>query len=136
MCLIRTRGWHRRWLLAGLAGTVIPPARPALAVPGLETTRVRLVHDPSICVAPQYLAEELLRADGFTQVEYVQATDGLGTRLVAAGGADLMLEFAGLYLNRIDAGDPLVVLAGVHVGCFEIFGGEQVRTLRDLKGKR
>jgi NitT/TauT family transport system substrate-binding protein len=47
-----------------------------------------------------------------------------------------MLEFAGLYLNRIDAGDPLVVLAGVHVGCFEIFGGEQVRTLRDLKGKR
>ena len=27
--------------------------------------------DPAICVAPQYVAEELLRAEGFTDVRYV-----------------------------------------------------------------
>src|SRR5262249_53494942 len=101
-----------------------------------ETTRIRLVHDPSICVTPQYLAEELLRADGFDVVEYVEATDGFGTKLVAAGGADMMMEFAGVYLTRIDAGDPIVLLGGVHTGCIELFGGDEVRAIRDLKGKR
>jgi NitT/TauT family transport system substrate-binding protein len=102
----------------------------------LETTRIRFVHDPSICVTPQYLAEGLLRADGFTDVQYVEAADGLGTRLVAAGRADMMMEFAGVYVSRIDAGDPIVVLGGVHVGCFEVFGGPRVLALRDLAGKR
>src|SRR5437870_1708780 len=36
---------------------------------------------------------------------------------------------------RIDAGEPIVFLAGVHVGCVEIFANERVRTIRDLKGK-
>ena len=106
------------------------------AAPALETTRVRLVHDPSICVAPQYLAEDLLRVEGFKEIEYVAGTDGLGTKLIAAGRADVMMEFAGLYLRKIDAGDPIVLLGGVHIGCFEIFGGEDVRTVRDLRGKR
>jgi NitT/TauT family transport system substrate-binding protein len=87
-------------------------------------------------VTPQYLAEELLRADGFDVVEYVEATDGFGTKLVAAGGADMMMEFAGVYLTRIDAGDPIVLLGGVHTGCIELFGGDEVRAIRDLKGKR
>jgi len=59
----------------------------AMAAAAVKTTRIRLVHDPSICVTPQYLAEELLRADGFSEVQYVEATDGFGTRLIAAGGA-------------------------------------------------
>jgi NitT/TauT family transport system substrate-binding protein len=101
-----------------------------------ETTRIRFVRNPSICVTPQYLAEELLRADGFSDVQYIEATDGLGTRVVAAGGADMMMEFAGVYVSRIDAGDPIVLLGGVHIGCFEVFGGPRVRALRDLKGKR
>ena len=28
---------------------------------------------PAICLAPQYLAEELLRLEGFSQVEYVSS---------------------------------------------------------------
>jgi hypothetical protein len=56
-------------------------------------------------------------------VQYIEATDGFGTKVVAAGGADMMMEFAGVYLTRIDAGDPLVLLGGVQVGCFEVFGG-------------
>ena len=35
----------------------------------------------------------------------------------------------------LDAGDSLVVLAGIHVGCFELFANERVRAIRDLKGK-
>ena len=134
-------GWTRRRFLGGLtlagtAGLLSVSSRPVMAAPPPETTRIRLVHDPSICVTPQYLAEELLRADGFSEVQYVEATDGLGTRLVAAGGADMMMEFAGVYLTRIDAGDPIVLLGGVHIGCFEVFGGSHVRAVRDLKDKR
>jgi len=54
------------------------------------------MHDPSICVTPQYLAEELLRSDGFSEMQHVEATDGFGAKLVAAGGADMMMEFAGV----------------------------------------
>jgi NitT/TauT family transport system substrate-binding protein len=134
-------GWTRRtflgWLtVAGAAGRLGLLPRLVTAEPPPETTRIRLVHDPSICVTPQYLAEELLRADGFREVQYVEATDGFGTRLVAAGGADMMMEFAGVFLTRIDAGDPIVVLGGVHIGCFEVFGGTHVRAVRDLKDKR
>jgi NitT/TauT family transport system substrate-binding protein len=35
----------------------------------------------------------------------------------------------------VDAGDPLAILAGIHVGCFQLFGGERVGAIRDLKGK-
>src|SRR5262245_40380498 len=137
----QTARWSRRQFLEGmtLAGTVgLLGLQPKLvaAEPLPETTRIRLVHDPSICVTPQYLAEELLRADGFSEVQYVEATDGLGTMLIAAGGADMMMEFAGVYVTRIDAGDPIVMLGGVQLGCFEVFGGARVRALRDLKGKR
>src|SRR5258708_17808668 len=36
---------------------------------------------------------------------------------------------------RLDQADPIVILAGVHIGCFELFGTERVRAIRDLKGK-
>jgi NitT/TauT family transport system substrate-binding protein len=35
----------------------------------------------------------------------------------------------------LDENVPIVVLAGVHTGCFELFGSEKVRTISDLKGK-
>src|SRR5262249_59105207 len=108
---------------AGAAGTVGVRAKPTNAELPSETTAVRLIHDPSICVAPQYLAEELLRADGFSDVQYIEATDGSGARVVGTGGADMMMEFAGVYVSRIDAGDPILLLGVVHIGCFEVFGG-------------
>jgi NitT/TauT family transport system substrate-binding protein len=43
--------------------------------------------------------------------------------------------FVGPSIMRIDAGDPIVFVAGAHVGCFELFGTGQVRAIRDLKGK-
>ena len=35
-------------------------------------------------------------------------------------------------LIRVDAGDPVVFLAVVHVGCFEVVGSERVQRIRDL----
>jgi NitT/TauT family transport system substrate-binding protein len=54
---------------------------------------------------------------------------------VLSGEVDMVLNFVGPLLVRLDAGDPLVILAGGHVGCFELFGTERVRAIRDLKGK-
>ena len=101
-----------------------------------ETKRIRLVRIPSICRAPQYVADELLRGQGFTDIEYVQRPGGgASVTALAKGEADISMNYSGPVIVRIAAGDPLVVLAGVHVGCFELFGGDRVRSIRDLKGK-
>jgi NitT/TauT family transport system substrate-binding protein len=84
------------------------------------------------------LADELLRAEGFTDVQYVRsnpADPGAG-KLMASGQVDIAMGFAGPRILNLDAAEPIVILAGVHVGCFELFGTDGVRTIRDLKGKR
>jgi hypothetical protein len=43
------------------------------AEPALETTTVRLGKTPIICFAPQYVSEALLRAEGFTDIRYVDS---------------------------------------------------------------
>ena len=53
----------------------------------------------------------------------------------AAGQADISMNFVGPNIIRVDQGDPVVFLAGAHVGCLEVFGTERVRRIRDLKGK-
>jgi NitT/TauT family transport system substrate-binding protein len=131
---------RRRFLsdltLAGTAGLLGLAPGQATAEPPLETTTLRLDQRPSICVAPQYLAEELLRAEGFTEVHYIrkQRPKDIEAAL-ASGEVDLAWHFAAPNIIRVDAGDPIVLLAGGHVGCFELFGTDRVRAIRDLKGK-
>lgn len=48
---------------------------------------------------------------------------------------DLSMHFSASYLTHADKGEPFVMLGGVHVGCFEIFGAESVKNIRDLKGR-
>jgi NitT/TauT family transport system substrate-binding protein len=36
----------------------------------------------------------------------------------------------------LDAGEPVVLLNGIHAGCYELFGGSNTPRLSDLKGKR
>ena len=118
---------------AGLAGWRPPTAS---GEPPPETTRLRLVKIPSICQAPQYVADELFRSEGFTDVQYVQKPGAVGiTEALASGEANLNNHFVAPSLVRVEAGDPIVFLGGLHIGCFEVFGGERVRTVRDLKGK-
>jgi NitT/TauT family transport system substrate-binding protein len=106
------------------------------AEPPPETTRIRIGRIPSVCLSPQYVAADLLKAEGFTDVTYVDTAGGLpGAKAIAAGQADLSMNFAAPLVMALDAGDPIVLLGGVHVGCFELFGTDRVRTLSDLKGK-
>ncbi len=72
-------GWNRRQFVQGLgaAGFVLGmEASPARAESPPETTKLRLTRFPSTCVAPQYMAEELLRGEGFAHVEYPAYGDG------------------------------------------------------------
>jgi NitT/TauT family transport system substrate-binding protein len=121
---------------AGAAGLV--NARESLADEGPpEVTTVRLRRDPSICVAPWYIAEDLLRAEGFTDIRYVSTPQGLAqVQMVARGEIDFSLFFAASLIFRLDAGVPITALAGVHPGCFELFAHEPIRTISDLKGKK
>src|SRR2546426_7749672 len=130
------REFIRGVTLTGTAAAIgAYPARVA-AEPPRETTRLRLTKVNAICVAPEYAAEELLRAEGFTDVEYVHKAGTVGKEKgLAAGDVDLTLHFAAPLVVRLDSGDPIVILAGVHTGCFELFGTERVRAIRDLKGK-
>jgi len=130
----------RREFLHGLtaagASTVLggSPA-PAIAEPAPETTRVRLAHRPLLCEAPNYVAEELLRSEGFTDVQYVRRTQGAAEDAVGAGEVDITMLFAAPMVLRVDVGAPLVFLAGVHTGCVEVFASEGIRSFADLKGK-
>ena len=108
---------------------------PIEAEPAPETTRIRLAQIPGICVAPQYVAEELLRAEGFGDVQYVKFGSGTMYKAFADGDIDISMAFVAPFIMQVDAGAPIVLLAGIHVGCYELFGTERVRAIRDLKGK-
>jgi NitT/TauT family transport system substrate-binding protein len=62
----------RRDFLAGLSAAGAASAfgpRAALADERPpETTAIRLLRDPNICFAPLDIAEDLLRAEGFTDI--------------------------------------------------------------------
>jgi NitT/TauT family transport system substrate-binding protein len=134
-------GWTRRRFLGGLtvagAATLLGwHTRPVAAEPPPEAGVLRLLRTPSICEAPVQVASDLLGGEGISEVQYVQvAASPDGYKALAAGEVHMGQLFAGGLVTRIDAGDPLVLIAGIHVGCFELFGTERVRSVRDLKGK-
>jgi len=107
----------------------------AAAEPPPETTRLRLLKMGSICWAPQYIADDLLRLEGFTDITYAEMPAGAVSERLASGEADMSMHFVGPNIIRIEAGDPVVFLAGVHVGCFEVVATERVQRISDLKGK-
>src|SRR5688500_12177118 len=128
----------RRDLLRGAAGTVgLLGWRPggASGETPPATMRLRIAQVPSICVAPQYIVGDLLKAEGFSDITYVKTTLAGLSKVLASGDVDVSLHFVAPLVIRLDAGEPITVLGGVHVGCFELFGTDRVRMIRDLKGK-
>jgi NitT/TauT family transport system substrate-binding protein len=81
------------------------------------------------------VAEELLRGEGFSNLTYVKRSGAEIYQALATGEADIAMQFAGPNIIRVDRGDPITILAGVHIGCFELFGTDRVRAVHDLKGK-
>src|SRR6516165_9781078 len=142
----RSGRWSRReflggLVLAGTAGLIGLNPKAASAETPPETTTIRLIYDPdnsSLCYAPVYVAADLLRAEGFTNVRYVKIIENTGTEppTLAAAAADMSAVFGPDLIMGIDRGLPVVALAGLHVGCIELVGSERVRTIRDLKGKK
>jgi NitT/TauT family transport system substrate-binding protein len=118
---------------AGAAGLIGASNSPAQDAPP-ETNKVRFAKSGSICWAPQYIADELLLAEGIN-IEWVVRTPATLAQALARGEVDLAMHFSPPSIVAIDAGEPLTFVAGVHVGCFELFGHVGIRSIRDLKGK-
>jgi NitT/TauT family transport system substrate-binding protein len=102
-----------------------------------ETTTVRLLEVKSaVCLAPTYIAQELLRAEGFTDVRLVRFEAGsTDAGMVADGHLDISQTYAVEAIRQIDLGRPVTVLAGVHPGCQVLFAREPVNGIKDLKGR-
>ena len=133
--MITRRDFARTLTAVGTASLIGLPPITSAAEPPPETKRIRLPNRPSLCEAPAYVAEELLRGEGFTDIAYVKKDENKTYDALAAGETDLGVLFSPPMILRMDAGDPIVFLGGVHIGCAELFVNERIRTTRDLKGK-
>ena len=129
---------------AGLGG-FLASGKSRAAEPPPEITKIRFGKDPATCIAPQVF-EELLRAEGFTDIRYVDVTEARVRRadaansdplsdMIAHGEVDFGRTFAPGLVLGMNAGAPVMVLSGLHLGCFEVFGKNEIRTLGDLKGR-
>ena len=135
---MRRRELLRGAMAAGATAALAGRSRSADAEAPPETTRITLLQTASMCQAPQYVAEDLLRGEGFTDVRYIdKGKDGQRAiaDALASGEASINMHFSGPLILRLDTGAPITILAGVHPGCYELFATERVRTLSDLKGK-
>jgi NitT/TauT family transport system substrate-binding protein len=55
--------------------------------------------------------------------------------MFAHGEVDFGRTFTPAFVLGMNAGAPVMVLSGLHLGCFEVFGKNEIRTLGDLKGR-
>jgi NitT/TauT family transport system substrate-binding protein len=129
---------------AGLGGFGVW-GKALAAEPPPEITTIRFEKDPVTCIAPQTL-QELLRAEGFIDIRYVDLTEAHLRRadaanmdnlsdMIAHGDVDFGRNFAPGLVLGMNAGAPVTVLSGLHLGCFEIFGKKEISTIGDLKGR-
>jgi NitT/TauT family transport system substrate-binding protein len=130
---------RRRFLAeASLAGgaLLVCPRVALSANEALETTSVRLSNDGVICEAPLMAATELLRAEGFTDIRYVDVPVDVRYGSALAGSkVDFGFNFALFDIAALEELGGETVLAGVHVGCFELFARNDIRSITDLKRK-
>ena len=123
--------------MAGLAGAadLLSPRCGWADEPALETTTVRLGRYSSICFAPQYVCEALLRAEGFTDVSYVNTTVQAVSEDLGHGKFDFQSNVPAAHIVAIDHGLPITAVTGVHAGCYELFAHDGIRSIADLRGK-
>jgi NitT/TauT family transport system substrate-binding protein len=107
------------------------------AEPDLETTTIKLPRAGALCTMPQKITQQLLQAEGFTDIHFVDEPKppDSATAQLARGDVDLMVNYALNFIAGLDKGEPTTLLAGVHVGCFVLFGPGDVHGIAGLKGK-
>jgi NitT/TauT family transport system substrate-binding protein len=128
----------RRRFISGLAAvgaaSVITTPRVRAAEEPLETTTIRLGKLPASCDAPIYTAGDLLRAEGFTDVRFIGTAPGAArTEALGRGQFDFTMSSVLTQINALDTGVPLTIVAGLHVGCYELFARAGIRGITDLK---
>jgi len=131
----------RRRFSLSLAGAgaigLLPTGGTFAADPPPETKTIRLKRSSAICFAPYYVVEAFLHAEGFADVRYIEAEDSaVSGNLIDTGELDFDLDFAGRLVHDLDNDRQITALGGVHVGCYELFAHDPIRTIGDLKGKR
>jgi len=135
----KLNGYTRRdFLTQGLtlgAAALVRPSLAAAAEAPPEVRKIRLARTASICLSPQYVAEELLHAEGFTEVEYPEVPYTGGDELTV-GHSDLTMDYVPSLLWKLDAGQSIVALSGVHTGCYAIVANQRVRAIHELTGRK
>ena len=110
-----------------------PGTAPGATLPPPETTTVRWVSPPPC--DPLWLAQDYLRQEGFQDVQLVPVPPTT-TEWLTADKADFNCGgYGSLIAANVDAGLPMVTLAGMHPGCLELFARPGISTIRDLRGK-
>ena len=68
---------------------------------------------PVTCIAPVYIAEAMLKAEGFTHIEY-----RLDESVISVGPGKIDLDLLSVcpILIALDANSPVVTLATMHLG--------------------
>src|SRR5215475_5669290 len=132
-------GYSRRRFLAQTsawgAAALLGLRTAVAAEPPPEVQKIRLVHTPAICLSPTYLAEELLRLEGFSEIEYVDVPIPKSLNVVEEGRADMTMGAAPDVVAALDAGRGVLPLAGIHAGCYELFVNGPIAAIKDLKGR-
>jgi len=100
-----------------------------------ETTTIRIDQSAVTCIAPLDIADDLLREEGFTDVRYSPSSFVPYDQRLGRGELDITMGFSGPAIIPVDAGEPIVFLAGVHPGCLELFAREGIRSVVELKGR-
>jgi len=121
--------------LGGLTGARFGrSASSHAAEPPPEVTTITIEKAPTTCLSPQYVAEDLLRAEGFTEIRY-KVIDTAPASAVARNQLDWDMDFAPEIISAADNGAPLTAVAGLHVGCYELVAHNHVRSIAALKGR-
>src|SRR5438067_8877739 len=119
----------------GLSAPFLRPSLLSAAEGTLETKSITLPKNPALCTAPQFIAEELLRAEGFTELKTITLHNAGISGALGSGEIDFAVTYASLFAAGLDNGAALTLLSGVMVGCFELFAREGIRSIGELKGK-
>jgi NitT/TauT family transport system substrate-binding protein len=79
-------------------------------------------------------SDDVLAKDRFTDIQYVKTRSILDA--LHLGQADIGAQVIAEILVSIENDQRVVVLTGLHGGCYELFGTDGVRAIRDLKSWR